>query len=87
MPDSETETGLIGRRFFLRAAALAAAAPIVTEATLARAAQSAAAPPTGMALHGQAPGRPPADAVLINANEIRSAPPRRPARPSPRSRR
>ncbi len=69
MPDSESETGLIGRRFFLRAAALAAAAPIVTEATLARAAQSTAAPPTGMALHGQAPGRPPADAVLINANE------------------
>ncbi|HEX7761368.1 MAG TPA: pyridoxal phosphate-dependent aminotransferase, partial [Caulobacteraceae bacterium] len=40
----------------------------VTEATLARAA-TAAATPSGMALHGQAPGRPPADAVLINANE------------------
>jgi histidinol-phosphate aminotransferase len=61
----------IGRRFFLRAAALAAATPILTEASLARAADPAkpAAPPSGMALHGQGPNVPPPGAVLINANE------------------
>jgi histidinol-phosphate aminotransferase len=64
---ADAEATLLGRRGFLGWAALAAAAPIVTEATLARAATPA--PPTGMALHGQAPALPPADAVLINANE------------------
>ncbi|ADG11623.1 pyridoxal phosphate-dependent aminotransferase [Caulobacter segnis] len=59
----------LGRRSFLRSAALlAAAAPIVTEASLAHAAQTAA-PPSGMALHGQSPNAPPSGAVLINANE------------------
>lgn len=59
----------LGRRSFLRGAAfLAAAAPILTEAQLAHAAQAAAAP-TGLALHGQSPNAPPADMVLINANE------------------
>src|SRR5690242_8735952 len=61
-------TGLIGRRSILRAAALAAAAPILTEGKLAMAAQ-AAQTPSGMALHGQGPDLPPPDAVLINANE------------------
>ena len=59
----------LGRRSFLRSAALlATAAPIVTEASLAHAAQTAA-PPSGMALHGQSPNAPPSGAVLINANE------------------
>src|SRR3989338_8909750 len=61
----------LGRRAFLRSAALiAAAAPIVTEASLAHAAaQTTTAPPSGMALHGQSPNAPPSGAVLINANE------------------
>ncbi|TCS13642.1 pyridoxal phosphate-dependent aminotransferase [Caulobacter sp. BK020] len=63
----------IGRRSLLRAAALAAAAPILTEAALARAAAAdpakPGAPPSGMALHGQGPNIPPPGAVLINANE------------------
>jgi histidinol-phosphate aminotransferase len=60
----------IGRRSFLRAAALAAATPILTEAALARAATPAqTATPSGMALHGQGPSAPPPGAVLINANE------------------
>ena len=54
------------RRTFLRSLALAAATPVLTEASLAHAAQ---APPSGMALHGQTPDIPPPDAVLINANE------------------
>jgi len=59
----------LGRRSFLRGAAfVAVAAPILTEAQLAMAAQ-AAAPPSGMALHGQSPNAPPPGAVLINANE------------------
>lgn len=58
---------VLGRRAFLGAAAFAAAAPVVTEASLARAATPA--PPSGMALHGQAPNLPPPGAVLINANE------------------
>ncbi|MET3666263.1 pyridoxal phosphate-dependent aminotransferase [Caulobacter sp. 1776] len=58
-----------GRRAFLRGAALiAAAGPILTEARLAQAAQTAA-PPSGMALHGQSPNAPPPGMVLINANE------------------
>jgi len=62
-------TPLIGRRGLLRGVAFAAAAaPILTEAHLARAAQTQATP-HGMALHGQAPDLPPPDAVLINANE------------------
>ncbi|USQ97493.1 pyridoxal phosphate-dependent aminotransferase [Caulobacter sp. RL271] len=63
----------LGRRSFLRGAAfIAAAAPILTEAQLAHAAaQSAApaAPPSGMALHGQSPNAPPPGMTLINANE------------------
>lgn len=61
------EFGRIGRRGFLRAAALAAATPILTEADFAQAAQTPV--PTGMALHGQSAKVPPPDAVLINANE------------------
>ncbi len=59
-PDSpQTETGpRMGRRSFLWGTALAAAAPILTEAGLAQARLSAT---------GAAP--PPPDAVLINANE------------------
>ena len=68
MPESAT-SALIGRRTFLRFASIAAAAPVLTEAHLAMAAQTGAKPPSGMALHGQSPDRPPADAVLINANE------------------
>jgi len=68
MSDSDAAP-LIGRRALLRGgAALAAAVPILTEGHLARAAQNPAAP-HGMALHGQGPNLPPADAVLINANE------------------
>lgn len=64
-----TDKPALGRRSFLRGAAFAAvAAPILTEAQLAVAAQTAAAP-SGMALHGQSPNAPPPGAVLINANE------------------
>ncbi|PIB94744.1 pyridoxal phosphate-dependent aminotransferase [Caulobacter sp. FWC2] len=60
----------LGRRTFLRSAAfLAAAAPILTEAQLARAAAQTSAPPSGMALHGQSPNAPPPSMTLINANE------------------
>ncbi len=60
----------LGRRSFLRSAAfLAATAPILTEAQLAHAADQAAAPPSGMALHGQSPNAPPPGMTLINANE------------------
>ena len=68
MHDTETPA-LIGRRSFLRFASMAAvAAPVLTEAHLAHAAQ-ADKPVTGMALHGQSADLPPPDAVLINANE------------------
>lgn len=64
-----TDKPALGRRSFLRGAAFAAvAAPILTEAQLAVAAQTAATP-SGMALHGQSPNAPPPGAVLINANE------------------
>ena len=67
---SESESSSIGRRDFLRfASAAAAAVPILTEAHLARAAAKDDAVLTGMALHGQGKDLPPADAVLINANE------------------
>jgi histidinol-phosphate aminotransferase len=63
----------LGRRSFLRGAAfIAAAAPILTEARLAHAAAQSsapAAPPSGMALHGQSPNAPPPGMTLINANE------------------
>jgi histidinol-phosphate aminotransferase len=55
--DSDTDRPLVGRRTFLWGAALAAAAPIVSEATLAHAARASFL------------GEVPADAVLINANE------------------
>ncbi len=57
MTDTDERQSLMGRRSFMWAAALAAAAPIVSEATLARAAR------------GSFLGEVPADAVLINANE------------------
>lgn len=74
MDAHKSDSRAMGRRSFLRAAALAAATPILTEAHLAQAAQTlsptgAAAPPSGMALHGQSPNAPPPGAVLINANE------------------
>ena len=70
MSDTETVAPAIGRRHFLRfAAAASAAVPIMTEAALARAAAAPDAVLTGMALHGQGKDLPPADAVLINANE------------------
>jgi len=56
MTDTKSETGTLGRRSFLMTAAFAAAAPIMSEATLAQARLSNI-------------GVPPADAVLINANE------------------
>jgi histidinol-phosphate aminotransferase len=55
---SETESAGLGRRSFLWGAALAAAAPIVTEATMAQA-----------KLKSQMMGVLPPDAVIINANE------------------
>jgi histidinol-phosphate aminotransferase len=69
MDTQKSDRLAMGRRSFLRAAALAAATPILTEAHLAQAAQTTAAPPSGMALHGQSPNAPPPGAVLINANE------------------
>ncbi|SFJ07535.1 pyridoxal phosphate-dependent aminotransferase [Caulobacter sp. UNC279MFTsu5.1] len=72
MDTRQSSRSAIGRRSFLRAAALAAATPILTEAALAHAAADPAkpgAPPSGMALHGQGPNIPPPGAVLINANE------------------
>ena len=59
MTDSNFDLPRIGRRSFLMTAALAAAAPIVSEGTLAQAATRKSA--LGFAL--------PADAVIINANE------------------
>lgn len=61
MVDSNNQVAVVGRRTFLRGAALMAAAPIVTEASLAQTSLGSA----------QAWTRPviPADAVLINANE------------------
>ena len=59
MSDIRSALALIGRRSFLRGAALAAAAPIVSEAVLAQTGAGAA----------RAWTTPPADAVLINANE------------------
>ncbi len=56
--DADGETALLGRRSFMWSAALAAAAPIMTEANLAHA-----------KLASQSMGVLPADAVIINANE------------------
>jgi histidinol-phosphate aminotransferase len=56
MTDTKSDTPTLGRRSFLMTAAFAAAAPILTEATMAQARLSNI-------------GVPPADAVLINANE------------------
>src|ERR1700722_11067328 len=58
MSESDAGFAQLGRRSFLLATALAAAAPIMTEASLARAARKSS---LGMAL--------PSDAVIINANE------------------
>jgi histidinol-phosphate aminotransferase len=68
MPQQPFDFARMGRRSFLRAAALAAATPILAEADLAHAAQAGAAP-AGLAVHGQGPDVPPPGAVLINANE------------------
>jgi len=57
MAGTDDRTSVIGRRSFLWTAAFAAAAPIVSEATLARAARASFL------------GEVPPDAVLINANE------------------
>ena len=57
MTDFESDRPLVGRRTFMWGAALAAAAPIVSEATLAYAARASFL------------GEVPPDAVLINANE------------------
>ncbi len=57
------------RRAFLRWTALAAAAPILTEAHFAAAAQSAARPNTKLGPDGGWRDAPPPGAVLINANE------------------
>ncbi len=77
MPTSDTITdaetpearAIAPRRTFLGLAAFVAAAPILTEAHFAHAAAPDPARPSGMALHGQGRTPPPADAVLINANE------------------
>ncbi|MBC7667009.1 MAG: pyridoxal phosphate-dependent aminotransferase [Gemmatimonadaceae bacterium] len=76
MDMQNSATKALGRRSFLRAAALVAATPILTEASLARAAQTTTAPPSGMALHGQGPSVPPPGSVLINANENPLGPPK-----------
>ncbi len=69
MTTQASNPSALGRRSFLRGAAFAAAAvPILTEAHLAHAAQTGAAP-SGLALHGQSPNAPPPGMVLINANE------------------
>jgi histidinol-phosphate aminotransferase len=57
MTDADDRLSVMGRRSFMWAAALAAAAPIVTEATMARAARASLLADV------------PPDAVLINANE------------------
>jgi histidinol-phosphate aminotransferase len=69
MPESETLSPKSRRDFLRFATAAAAAVPILTEAALARAAAKDDPVLTGMALHGQGKDLPPADAVLINANE------------------
>ena len=75
--ESDLPTPALGRRSLLRMAAFAAAAgPILGEAELAHA-----------KLASQMMGVLPPDAVIINANENPLPPARRPARPSPRSRR
>jgi histidinol-phosphate aminotransferase len=64
------QPGSMARRMFLRGAAIAAAAtPVLTEAHFALAASTDTPLKGGMALHGQGVDLPPADAVLINANE------------------
>jgi len=68
MDQDDTPLASQARRAFLRGAALMAAAPILTEAHLALAAETDK-PPSGMALHGQGRQAPPPGAVLINANE------------------
>ena len=57
MTETDDRVSLMGRRSFMWAAALAAAVPIATEATMARAARASFL------------GEVPPDAVLINANE------------------
>jgi histidinol-phosphate aminotransferase len=61
MGEFNNQVAAVGRRSFLRGAALAAAAPIITEAVLAQTSLGSAKAWTRPAI--------PADAVLINANE------------------
>ena len=63
-----SETPMPSRRSFLRYAAIAAATPVLTEAYFARAAQTGVKPAAANGRHDYYLS-PPADAVLINANE------------------
>ena len=69
MPEDLTDTPSNDRRAFLRWTALAAAAPILTEAHFAAAAQTPAHPNTKLGPDGGMRQAPPPGAVLINANE------------------
>ena len=69
MPADLTDTPSNDRRAFLRWTALAAAAPILTEAHFAAAAQTAVHPNTKLGPDGGMRQAPPPGAVLINANE------------------
>ena len=69
MPEDLTDTPSNDRRGFLRWTALAAAAPILTEAHFAAAAQTSAHPNTKLGPDGGMRQAPPPGAVLINANE------------------
>ena len=69
MPEDLTDTPSNDRRAFLRWTALAAAAPILTEAHFAAAAQTAVRPNTKLGPDGGMRQAPPPGAVLINANE------------------
>lgn len=66
---ADSGTSMHSRRSFLRYAAIAAATPILTEAHFARAAQQAAAKPAAANGHHDFFLAPPANAILINANE------------------
>ena len=69
MPEDLTDTPSNDRRAFLRWTALAAAAPILTEAHFAAAAQTSVHPNTKLGPDGGMRQAPPPGAVLINANE------------------
>ena len=69
MPEDLTQPSSNDRRAFLRWTALAAAAPILTEAHFAAAAQVPVRPNTKLGPDGGMRQAPPPGAVLINANE------------------